>query len=235
MAASITYQAAPEDGTNLTSYSFASTAFGTAAADRQVIAVVLSRAGATVDAPTVTLGGVSASLLMSLAGGDAGNGYDGRFIFAASVPTGTTGTVAITYLATQVRCKVIVFRLVGASTTAHATATGTTNNSAITANVPANGCALAAVSGGTSSGSPVTAFTGLTERSDGLLESALNAGASDDFASSQTPLSVTANITGGGMSTYGLMLISWSESGGGGSSFYPFLHQPQTWQFVGRK
>lgn len=42
---------------------------------------------------------------------------------------------------------------------------------------------------------------------------------------------------------FGTAINLWAEvsvaftpaSGGGGSSFYPFLHQPQTWQFVGRK
>lgn len=87
------------------SYSFASTAIGTASADRLVIAIVRLTGGAEPDG--VTIGGIAATLYAI--------DFD-TAIYVAPVPTGTTATIVVNVkTATSLNCGVGVYTLTGYS------------------------------------------------------------------------------------------------------------------------
>lgn len=76
---------------NTATYSFAGRAFGAADADRKILVAI--RAIANASLPTgVTIGGVAATHLNGTASGNIVVDY-----WWAAVPTGTTGTVAVTF------------------------------------------------------------------------------------------------------------------------------------------
>ena len=85
-----TFQAAPIDATDLSSYSFASQPIGTASGTRRVVVAVSAR-NASRSVSTLTIGGVSAAQ-------DAVSAAATAFceIWSAVVTTGTTATIAVT-------------------------------------------------------------------------------------------------------------------------------------------
>ena len=95
--------------TNASSFSFTSVTFGGAASDRQIFVVISSRHLTTGENPTgVTIGGVTA---VQVAGGT--NSAEAMSIWRAAVPTGTTGTVAVTYTNIAMNCAISVYRATG--------------------------------------------------------------------------------------------------------------------------
>lgn len=111
------YLDAKNDGTDLTTYSFAAVNFGTATADRLI--VVNTGIGAAFDRTisSATIGGVAATLVSN---------NSGRVhIISAVVPTGTSGTVSITFSGAAVRCGINAHAIKGYMSS---TATGTGND-----------------------------------------------------------------------------------------------------------
>lgn len=191
----LAYQTQVSNTADLSSYSFASTAIGTASTDRIVvvgITVSAASSGATRSVSSVTIGGISATQLSHVVGAT----WMTAAIYAAAVPTGTTATIAITMSGTCGRCACAVWAMTGGSITPFDTATDTNASADPNASidVPANGGAVAAAGSATST---TTTWTGLTERVDTALEGfSTHTVASDVFASAQTGLSVTANFAG---------------------------------------
>lgn len=83
--------------TNTSSYSFTSQPFGAPDADRYIIVGGYARSSSTGGVSSVTIGGVTATIV------NLSNGADSSWFAYANVPTGTTGTVAITYGVSQNR------------------------------------------------------------------------------------------------------------------------------------
>jgi hypothetical protein len=82
--------------TNLTTYSFTGLDFGAAQGDRYIIGVAVSGTAAR-SISSATIGGVTARVVVSASGGGAVDRNAG--IVIANVPTGATGTIAVTWRA----------------------------------------------------------------------------------------------------------------------------------------
>ena len=101
-------------------YTFSSANLGTASADRHIVVGRVTR-DSNKDASGITVGGVSASLVVRATGTDRGRAE----IWIAAVPTGATGDIVITYSSTPApNDTVFVYELHGFSATAGYTNTG---------------------------------------------------------------------------------------------------------------
>lgn len=194
----LTYVTNVTDSTDQTTYTFASTSIGTASSDRVVVVVIGSRANAARSISSVTVGGNSATAIATA--NNSGGGAEIAAIYAVAVPSGTTASIVVTFSAAMLRIAVGVYTLTGTggAVTAYGTATQTPSGSSptdSTIDCPANGGILA-VNFSNSSATSSTTWTGLTERFDVNPETSSSgvSSASDNFASAQTNLTVTATV-----------------------------------------
>lgn len=173
-----------------TTYTFSGLSLGTADAAREIVVATSSRGSSNEVPSSVTVGGISATQIFST-GGAGDLSHIG--IYRASVPTGTTGDVVVTFPGSQVRCAVQVWRMLGAAAGTHATASDETVSSGVLTTsiaVPAGGAVVAMIYAGVATG---CTWTNLTENSDGDFESERYSAASAMSASAQT-LTVTATV-----------------------------------------
>jgi hypothetical protein len=202
-AASAVFTANAANSTTSLAYSFSSLNFGTASADRHILVGIAGQAGSAAAVSAVTLGGVSASQVFSVSSSTVTVAF-----WMAAVPTGTSGTVAVTWAAQRARCAVIVWAITGLLSTA-AVATGSEVNSgtgALNDNVDINAggvCFAMAYDAGT--GGRTWTWSGLAEVIDTTFASGRSyTGASANFASAQSAFAVqttpsgstTANVLG---------------------------------------
>lgn len=208
------------DISNLTTYTFSSVNFGTADGARYIICGVSSRAGGSSTINSVTIGGVTASIVVQI-NSAADSGFNTAGIAIAAVPTGTSGDVVVVFSAGQARATIYLW---SSTTLESATASDFDSNAAndpsVNIDCPANGFIIAVASFSVGTGS--TTWTGLTEDYDQALESNLNVTmASDNFVAAQTGLTVSANSS----NTNGVMVVaSWGPAGGGGGGGKPAAH-----------
>lgn len=153
----VTYQSANSSPSNLTTYTFAGQAIGTAAPDRYIFVSAHTDVGGA--SPTVvTVGGINATLIQA---------NDGVGIFMALVPTGTTATIVVTFSTSCNRCAIGVWSATGLSRVTpidSSKATGTGVSGATNVIVNHGGAVIAASThaGGTS----ITWTGGGTKRFD---------------------------------------------------------------------
>lgn len=152
--------------TSTTTYTFTSTDIGTAASDRIVFIAVSGSGGTNLSLNSVTIGGVSATLINTgfLSFGTIGCAY-------LNVTSGTTATVVVTYSGTRARCSIDVYTVYGSSGTPSdtaltlqaATATTISNN----VDIPTNSvCIYSYAAGG---GYLASSFSSATEDYDGVI------------------------------------------------------------------
>lgn len=126
------------------------------------------------DTPTATIGGVSATLIGAKSTGVGGGGVVdacGVAIFTAA-PTGTSGTVSITWPQDD-GVTIVVLRLVGYSSTAtDFDIELTSGDGSVTTTAVTDGCIIAGVAKG-SDNTNIT-WTGITERGEENLDGADN-------------------------------------------------------------
>jgi hypothetical protein len=187
-SASITYTDKGEDSVNRTTYTFSTKSLGSAAADRKIIVGVSaggSSSGVTLN--SVTVGGISATQIVATTDGE-----NMAQIWVASVPTGATGNVVLTFSTDKGRCGIGLWAMYGASSTATDTGFATANPSSDTLNISAGGVAVGVYSLSQST-DRTTTWTNLTEDYDAVVESGggTHSGASASFASAQTGLTIT--------------------------------------------
>jgi len=169
---------------------------GAADSNRYVVASFHARkGGASTSVTSVTIGGVSATEIITQANHTTNTNIV-SFWYAA-VPTGTTATCVVTFADTMVRAACNVWRVIGFDfTSTHDEGSSTASSPTYDLDIPAGGIALAAVSFA-SNGDGSTSWSNLTEQTDTLTEGFLNSSAADDeFASSQTNLTITATPSG---------------------------------------
>lgn len=215
MAASIALTATDLSTADLSTYTFTGKAIGAADAGRYVVVVAGHSAGAQRALTSATIGGVSATTLLTVNGAD---GFSAVHIIIALVPTGTTATVVLNYNNGVLRVGIAVYRLIDLlNGTAYAAGSDTAATSGVvttTLNVPAGGVAVGcAVTG---DGTAWTWSAGLTEDSDQFPESqiAVSSG-SGAFGSAQTPLTVTATCGTGSRSALGVVSFDCAVIAGG--------------------
>lgn len=202
--ATITFIGSNSSTANSTSYTFSAQGIGTAAADRLVIVGVVGNSGSAHSISGVTIGGVSANLVIQQAA--AGNTALG--LYALLVTSGTTADIVVTFDTTSGLCGIGVWnanKLLSTTATDSDRAVGTDPVNA-QINVSAGGVALAcsAARNGTS-----TAWTGLTESADFVIESLINFSTAQlAFAAAQTGLTVDANFSPGGTSQQAIAMAA---------------------------
>lgn len=137
-----------------TTITYSTRAFGAADANR-VIAVFIAARMSTVNAITsVTIGGVSATLVPNTVQQNGGTNGSNSAIYYASVPTGTTGDVAVTYGAATMRTGISIYSII-TSTPTPSIGTGSSagsGNPSYSLSVPAGGGGLSGVAEQAASG-----------------------------------------------------------------------------------
>ncbi len=94
----------------LGTYTFSAQNLGTAASDRYIVVAVASRkAGASATISSVSVGGVTASIVSQVTDNVTNTNVSGLAI--AAVPSGTTGDVVVTFSLTMLRCGIALYRL----------------------------------------------------------------------------------------------------------------------------
>jgi hypothetical protein len=195
-AATLTFQTSTSSDSDLTTYTFSTTAIGTASSDRVVI-VGIEAGPATLSTrsvSSVTIGGITAHEIDQME--SAEDRVTG--IFAAAVPTGTTADIVIVFNAGMASCGISVYTITGCGglvapfswISATDAAAGDFSQPI---DIPSQGCAAVALVG---DGSTSVTWTNLTERYDGTIGPGLQtrSGASDNFTSDQNGLTVTGNF-----------------------------------------
>jgi hypothetical protein len=198
-AATRTFLGSSVSGTNATVYTFSSVALGDEAADR---CIVVGTGGTDTDTTadpftSVTVAGVTATRLHFQQGLNGTDTADvSCALYIAEVPTGTTGDIVVTYSNAQLRCGIGWYSAYGLlSTTATDTGDSTADPPSTTIDVEAGGLLFGYVQAYPGGSSGFT-WTGITEDFDAAVEGTGNShhsGASDEFASVQTGLTVTGD------------------------------------------
>ncbi len=168
-------------------YTFTGRSFGPEAPGRKILILVEEHdGGGPLTVTDVTIGGITATLLKVAAG--LGSGVNINMAFAiASVPTGTTGDVTVTFNGAADRCAVGIYRLIGAEGTVYAEGTNSSNPFQASLDIPSGGAAFGI--GGVATTEAFT-ITNLTKDASGTLEGNGYAFASAMFASTQTGLTI---------------------------------------------
>lgn len=193
---------------DLATYTFVAQNIGTAAAERQIIVLVVGRkTGATTSISSMTVGGVAATIAVQRSNNVTNTNVAG--IAIANVPTGTTGDVVVTFGAGMVRCGIGVWRADNLlSATASDTDSSVANDPSVTLDVPNYGFIIG---GGCTAASTGATWTGLNEKYDAVIESALtHSGASQEFATGQTGRTLTEDF--GTSSESAGVFASWQQN-----------------------
>ena len=183
----VTFVASYVDASNLTTYTYSAVDLGPSRA-KKVIIVPSCGIGGTVPAvSTLTVDGVSASFV-----GAQSNGFGETRseIWQVELTANPSGTVVVTYASGATRAGIGVYWASDSASAASHVQTSNANPTTVSINVPAGGYCVAVSS---NNNDDVTAWTGITERFDDLLEvTTRQSGASDNFAAAQTGLTVAA-------------------------------------------
>jgi hypothetical protein len=190
--ATVSFEAVVTDAAAATVYSggvWNGVAIGAAAADRKVAIGIAHMANVGV-VSSVTIGGVSATVVDS---GTGGVDNERAEIWQADVPTGTTANIVVTMSQSQNRLAAGVFAIYGAASAAHDTATvAATGVRSTTIDIPASGVCIAVDSAQYTGSFKTHTWAGVTEDYDSQIEKYyMTSGGSDAFAAQQTGLTVS--------------------------------------------
>ena len=187
----VEFVASASNASDATSHTFPGVSFGAPAAGRQII-VALAYTHGNLTVPTITIGGVAATIDQARIGIV---GSVGRAIIArAAVPTGTTGDVVVTYGATVYRAGIGVYRASAAVTALAATVVGDDGSIAIATATITN------PSGGTVVASAIAIYTALAWT-----------GAMQDYVAEPDP---DVRVTSASTATTGALTIKATSTGG---------------------
>lgn len=193
----VTYLQLATDGANGSSFTFASQNFGTADADRYIIVGINGRSndGADKTLNSVTIGGVTATI--SVSGWNSGNV---AAIAIAAVPTGTTGSVVITFSDTMTSCSLAMWSEIKV-TSLTATDTGTDTTDPLSTNITLTNGFIIAVARSDSAADSAT-WTNVDENFDTTdADGNFITGASKSYTTQQTNLPITADWSTGVLRT----------------------------------
>jgi len=183
------------DLTTQTTYTFAAQNLGTASAERYIICSIVTRKAGTGGAiNTVTIGGISATIVGQVTGTSDGNSMV-TGIAIAVVPTGTTGTVVVTLNVAHLRCGIALYAATSVGTAAVSEVlTSTATDPTVTLDIPAGGFAVGVAGMGASTSAT---WTGLTETYDDPFQAfCTQSGGALTFAAAQTNLAITCDFAG---------------------------------------
>jgi hypothetical protein len=200
-----TYRATAVSTANASSYTFSSQAIGTADDNRYVIvAVHLQRSNTSEIVNSLSVGGVSATLISSGTSNTANRSLVD--FWKAAVPTGTTADVVVTLSAAAARCAISVWSCIGnvqkLQSVIAAPSNASTNVLLTTTQVPDNGFALSGVAWQSSSNGTdnQATFANTTERVDatfGEVDASYAAASADFTSASVLGISCTSQLSAG--------------------------------------
>jgi hypothetical protein len=183
--ATVSYRATAGDAGNNSTYTFSSVDIGSAASNRYIVAAVLNSSAGASNLTSATIAGVSATILKAAYGG--GSSDIAATLIGASVASGTTGTISVTFSTGQVRCAIGVWAVYGLqSTTPVATASSIVNPASFSIATQSGGIVIAAGNSGDSAGT--ASWTGVTERFDYATEFQSQSGG--DYSATGASLSI---------------------------------------------
>jgi hypothetical protein len=190
MAVALSYLQTATNTTDASSYTFSAQALGAAAADRYIVVGIGGRNGAaSLAISSVTIGGVSATVIKqqsSTGTASGGTGTTSAGLAIAAVPSGTTGDIVVNFSATSLRCVCSMWRMTGlVSATANDSQSSTATPPSAGVAIPTDGAAIGMVAGGQNA-SPTVTWTNLTEQYDALTEAFCVSSASDALAAAET-------------------------------------------------
>lgn len=187
------------NATDLSTYTSGSLDFGADNAGRLIVAIICSNAASSRTTSSITIGGVAADTVV-----EANN--LGIVTIASAQPTGTTGTVSITYSAAMLGVGIKIIRIdnppaIAATATATDTTHGTSTSNTGTIDLAAGGVIIAA----STTNASVTytwsdsASNSWTEVQDGTFEaSRVFAAAYSALSNAASAATVTATLSGSG-------------------------------------
>lgn len=180
-----------------TNYSLTSIPFGTATTDRLIVVCLSGHRGATRSVSSASIGGVSATIHL-----DFGGANSQIATFSAVVPTGTSGTIAISYSGDQADIKYSVFSIKGLKSftpTITDQITNTSTDCTSTISPAINTCVIAHGSSyNTGSGTTTWGGTaGLTEYNDQVSSNTIHSSAAKVFTAAATNVTITPTMTAG--------------------------------------
>lgn len=192
---SISYRTSNSSTTNTSTYTFSGQDIGTAASSRMVVVAAHSRSSASRTLNTVTIGGVSATEAIQLQ-----SGTNQLAIFYASVPTGATGDIVLTYSGTILRAAIGVWAVYDLqSTTPTDTGSSTAASPSPNIDVSAYGVMVACSVVQDGSTTRTATWTGVSEQYDNRVETQINCSGGDYTAggTAEVNRTVTATLSGG--------------------------------------
>ena len=196
------------DSTDQTTYTFASQNLGTETSDRFIVVAINATPAATPRSiSSVTVGGVGASVVVG-AGASVLTEIWKTPKVSDGGPTGTSGTVVVTFSGAMFNAQVAIYAVKGAnSSTAVTVVADAAPPLSQALFVPAGGVAIAAARAAGTPGD--TTWSGLSEDTDQLGDGGISRGssASAEFASDATP--TIAASWGAGTAT-GLVAAAWA-------------------------
>lgn len=197
--ATISHTATVNDGSDLSIYTFLSTAIGTAAANRTILVGIASNA---VDVSTVLLDATSMSSVVALGGANRRCS-----LWQADFASGTTASLVITFASGAQDCGVDVWAAYGIGLT-NDTQTSTANPMSATLSIPAGGVAV----GIATNFSAAATFTWgeMTEDSDQVIAGSGNISYTASSRASASAISPTVTCTPSGASNERMALASFS-------------------------
>ena len=215
MVASRVFLQTTSDSVDRTTYTFTGRSLGTASIDRHILVCVATRASGTtaLDVSNVAVAGVSADILLSNTN-IASSGANTSAIAIIAVPSGTTGTIAVTFSRQVSRCGIITYALYGiAPAPVDTDLSSGADPSSTTISIPADGIAVAFDSGYI--GSSGRNWTGLTSDGGVLVEAGLLVASASDATVLAVSRSVTCDFTGSNPQGRASLVAAWGPPSGG--------------------
>jgi hypothetical protein len=188
---SLLYLGTASSSSSTTTYNLASVPFGQPAQERYIVCGVTAERAAptTYGIASATIGDVAADVIAAVE--ETTGGID-SYMIIAKTPSGSSGTVSITFNSGQVFCHVGLWRVTGiASATPFDTALAVGDPTTLSIDVPNNGIVIGVAQNATSG--TVFATTGVTENYDVSFDGSRHVGGSVAGLSSQTGRVVTFN------------------------------------------
>jgi hypothetical protein len=209
----VTFEDSDSSAADASTYTFSGMTFGTAYAGRRLVVAVITRSGAAESISSVTIGGIAATALKTKHNDLLAPARTICAIYAATVPTGTSGDVVVTCSGTMVRCAVGLYN----SPTGFVLVSSDDDegNDPLTASVSAiaGGFTIGAAYGG-GGNTPAFAWTGLTENVDVALDTTNAASSALKNSSAAETVNVSADFSASAVTANLLTLAVASFSGG---------------------
>jgi len=201
---------AASSSANSGAYTFSNLQLGSPTPDRQIVVCIAGYDGIDTGdhVSAVTVGQQTGTLLARQASPVDSDHFSEMWV--ASVPEGESGTVEVTISVGIAGCSVVLYRLIGASTTAYDTATNADDPLTTTIDVPNNGCCIASAQYRSSALN--LDWTGVDKDAEGTEETIYHySTASKNFSAGETGRTVTAEGTSA-LDRRALVVVSWGRA-----------------------